>query len=389
MSTSFSKSISDQPYKICSRCVMDTSDPDISFNSNGECNHCCEFFEKTKLQWFPNDEGKRKLESIVTRIKSEMRGKKYDCIMGLSGGVDSSYLALRVADLGLCPLVVHVDGGWNSELAVANIEKVIRYGNYDLKTHVVDWSEMRDLQVAYLLSGIANQDVPQDHIFFACLFHLAKKEGIRHIISGGNIATESIFPDAWHSDAMDSTNLKDIHRMFGTKPLRKYKAISWFNYRIWYPYIKRMNSIRPLDYMPYEKSKALAELVKIGYKPYKRKHGESRFTKFFQNYYLLERFGYDKRRPHLSSMIVSGQMLREDAILALKEPTYSPQELEEDKLYVCKKLQISLEDFENLIKADKRYYTEFANWDTRDLIARKCLGAVRRLWHFARRDRKI
>ena len=262
---------------------MDTSDPLITFDYLGRCNHCRDFFEKTVNRWFPGEEGHEKLALLVSQIKSENLGQTYDCIIGLSGGVDSSYLALRVKEMGLRPLAVHIDAGWNSELAVANIETLVKLCGFDLFTHVVDWSEMRDLQLAYLRSGLANQDVPQDHIFFATLLHLAKSHGIGYILSGGNIATESIFPKSWHYDAMDSTNLKDIHRRFGSKKLSKYKTISWFDWRIRYPFISRIRSINLLDYMLYNKSKALAELEGIGFKSYKTKHGESRFTKFFQN----------------------------------------------------------------------------------------------------------
>jgi len=179
------------------------------------------------------------LVSICEEIKAAGRASEYDCIIGLSGGVDSSYLALKVREQGLRPLVVHVDAGWNSELAVGNIEKVVRHCNYDLHTHVVDWEEMRDLQLAYLRSGVANQDVPQDHVFFASLYHFATRNRIRYILSGGNIATEGIFPKAWHGSAMDAINLRAIHRRFGERPLRHYRTISFFEHYILYPLVKK------------------------------------------------------------------------------------------------------------------------------------------------------
>ena len=196
-----------QTNQTCTRCVMDTSDSEIVFDEKGVCNHCHQFDNVTSKRWYPNAEGKQKLDEIFSVIRQEGRGKEYDCIIGLSGGVDSSYLALMMKDYGLRPLVVHVDGGWNSELAVHNIEKILKYCNYELFTHVMDWEDMRDLQLAYLKAGVANQDVPQDHAFFSTLYHFAVKNNIRYVISGGNIATESVFPRSWHHSAMDAINL--------------------------------------------------------------------------------------------------------------------------------------------------------------------------------------
>ena len=340
---------------------MDTTDSEIRFDEKGVCNHCHEFDSFYNKEWFPNEEGKSRLKDILEKIKNEGRGKKYDCIIGLSGGIDSSYLALKVKDFGLNPLVVHIDAGWNSELAVSNIEKIIKYCNYDLHTHVVDWKDMRNLHLSYLKSGIANQDVPQDHIFFSSLYHFAIKNKIKYIISGGNIATEGVFPSKWHGSAMDSISLKAIHKKFGNRPLKSYKTISFFQYYFWYPIVLGMRTIRPLNYMDYNKKNALKELEKIGYKPY-QKHGESIFTKFFQNYYLPTKFGYDKRLPHYSSLILSKQMTRKEAIKLLKEPLYDKNELQNDIDYIIKKLQIDRKTFNQLMNVKKSYYEEFSNW---------------------------
>lgn len=354
-------------YQMCCRCVMDTSDPAISFDAKGVCNHCRDFDAVTCRNWFPNEEGALRLKDIVERIKIDGKGQEYDCIIGLSGGVDSSYLALKVAQWGLRPLVVHVDAGWNSELAVANIEKIVKHCNFDLHTHVVDWEEMRDLHLAYLRSGYSNQDVPQDHVFFASLYHFATQNNIRYILSGGNIATEGIFATAWHGgSAMDAINLKAIHRQFGERPLRTYNTISFFEYYVWYPFVKKMRTVRPLNYMPYDKQAAIAELeATIGWRSYGRKHGESLFTKVFQNDYLPRKFGYDKRLPHLSSLIVSGQMTREQALAKLAEPLYDPDELEIDLNYFCKKLRITREQYEGFITGRRSEYTDYPNWVSR------------------------
>jgi N-acetyl sugar amidotransferase len=353
-------------YQCCSRCVMDTSDSEISFDSNDVCNHCRQFDERAPREWFPNDEGARRWSILVTQMKANGHGKEYDCILGLSGGVDSSYLALKVHESGLRPLVMHVDAGWNTELAVANIEAVIKYCGFDLHTHVVDWEDIRDLHLAYIRSAVSNQDVPQDHIFFASLYHFATSNGIRHILSGGNLATEGIFPSSWHGSAMDAINLKAIHKTFGERKLNHYKTISFFDCYIWYPFFRKMRTIRPLNYMPYDKAEALIELqTKVGYKPYPRKHGESLFTKLFQNYYLPKKFGMDKRRPHFASLIVSGQMTRDEALAKLAEPLYDLDELEIDIAYFCKKLRITRQQFDELMNVPTHHYSDFPNWDGR------------------------
>jgi len=353
-----------RPYQVCTRCVMDTSDPDIRFNCDGVCHHCQTFDGYLGTSWFPNEEGQRRLEARLSEIRRDGQGKEYDCIIGLSGGVDSSYLALKAAEWNLRPLVVHVDAGWNSELAVANIEAIVTHCGFDLHTHVVNWEEMRDLHLAYLKAGVANQDVPQDHVFFASLYKFATDNGIRHVFSGGNIATEGIFPSAWHGSAMDSINLKAIHKRFGTIPLRTYQTVSFLDYFVVYPFIRRMTVTRPLNFMPYDKGKAVAELEKaVGWKAYGRKHGESLFTKLFQNYYLPRKFGYDKRRPHLSSLIVSGQITRQQALASLDEPLYDPRELEIDLAYFCKKLRISRAEYDALVDAPAHHYTDFPTWD--------------------------
>lgn len=347
-------------YKVCSRCVMDTTDPEITFDDNGVCNHCRGFDEVTSKGWFPNQEGARKLEEIVEKIKIDGRGKEYDCIIGLSGGADSSYLALKVKDFGLRPLVVHVDAGWNSELAVQNIECIIKHCNYDLITHVVDWEEMKQLQLAYLKSGVANQDVPQDHVFSANIYHFAVKNKIRYVLNGGNIATESILPGSWLYNNKDSKNLKAIFKKFGEGKLRSYKTTSFFQYYIGYPFIHRMKVVRVLNFMPYNKKEAMVELQeKIGWKSYDRKHGESLFTRFYQNYLLIERYGFDKRIPHLSSLIVSGQITRDDAIAELQNPLYEKDELREDTYFFCKKLGLTTDEFENIMVRPKRNALDF------------------------------
>ncbi|MFC1817259.1 N-acetyl sugar amidotransferase, partial [Thermodesulfobacteriota bacterium] len=207
-------------YQICTRCIMDTTAQEIRFDDNGVCSFCTQVETQIRPHWFPNDKGMEKLQAIIKKIKHSGQGKDYDSIMGLSGGADSSFMALQVKKLGLRPLVVHVDGGWNSQVAVNNIENIIKKLDFDLHTHVVDWEEMRDLQVAFIRSGVANVDIPQDHAFFAVLYHFAAQHKIKYVLSGSNFATESILPSSWGYDAMDSRHLKSIHKRFGEKKLK-------------------------------------------------------------------------------------------------------------------------------------------------------------------------
>lgn len=380
MTTETGRAMASAALRRCMRCVMDTTDPTITFDDAGVCNHCREFDAVTRKHWFPNAEGGRRLEAILQGVRDEGRGREYDCIIGLSGGIDSSYLALKVRQWGLRPLVVHVDAGWNSELAVANIEKIVKHCGYDLHTHVVDWEEMRDLHLAYLKSGLSNQDVPQDHVFFASLYHFAIKNGIRTILSGGNIATEGIFPKAWHGgSSMDAINLKAVHRRHGERPLKSYSTISFFDYYVWYPFVRKMRTVRPLNYLPYDKAGAARELgAAVGWRAYGRKHGESLFTKLFQNDYLPRKFGYDKRLPHLSSLVVSGQMSRDEALAELADPLYDATEREIDIAYFCKKLRITRAQYEGFIDGPKASYDAFPNWDQRYRLMKQAQALAER-----------
>lgn len=343
---------------------MDTTDPAISFNAQGVCSHCQRYDQVIAKAWHPNEHGAALFSAQLDRMRAERRSREYDCVLGLSGGIDSSFLALKMKEMDVRPLIVHVDAGWNSELAVHNIERVVKYCGYDLTTVVIDWEEMRDLQAAYLRSGVANQDVPQDHAFFASLYRYAIKHGIRHVISGSNYATESILPQSWGHSAMDGRNLKAIHRRHGTKPLRTFPVLNFFERNIFYPYVKKMVVLRPLNFMPYDKHAALQYLqATIGYKEYAYKHGESVFTRFFQNYYLPTKFGYDKRRAHLSSEILAGLKSRDDALQILQEPLYQADDLQRDKIYIAKKLQIPQDEFEQLLQPPGHDYSEYANQD--------------------------
>jgi N-acetyl sugar amidotransferase len=338
---------------------MDTTDPDITFDEYGVCSHCRHFEAVTRHQWFPNAEGARRWEQIVDQVKREGKNKEYDCIIGLSGGLDSAYLAYKIRDAGLRPLAVHVDGGWNSEIAVANIERMVKALRLDLYTHVVDWEEMRDLQLAFFRASVANQDVPQDHAFFAELYRCVLANDIKYFLIGGNIATECVLPESWGYNAMDLRHIMGIHRKFGKTRLEKFPKIGFMKlYGM--QVFGRLKVVRPLNLMEYDREKAAKDLLgAVGWRHYGAKHHESRFTKFFQSYYLPVKFGFDKRKAHLSSLIVTGQMNRSDAMEELTRPPFDGREISFDMAFVAKKLGVDLESFKAILELPCRTYRDY------------------------------
>lgn len=349
-------------YRMCVRCVMDTSDPEITFDDQGLCNHCRDYdaYARPAIERARAPEGRRALERLVAEIKKKGEGQEYDCVIGISGGVDSTYVAWEVKRLGLRPLAVHFDSGWNSELAVNNIENIVKRLNLDLHTFVVDWEEMADLQLAFFKASLANCDIPTDHAFLAVLYRASANHSVKTIISGGNIATEFILPSSWGYNASDLRHLKAVHSRFGTRRLGDYPTLAFWARYFWYPFIRGIRSIRILDYMPYDKV-AAKEIIQreLGWRDYGGKHYESVFTRFFQAYYLPVKFGYDKRRAHLSSLIVSRQMTKEQAIAELEQPTASAELLTRDKEFIAKKIGISVETFDTLVATKPRSFREF------------------------------
>ncbi|MPT38329.1 MAG: N-acetyl sugar amidotransferase [Achromobacter sp.] len=351
-------------YQRCTSCVMDTTDPDITFNEQGVCNHCQRYdlMVRDVVDRATRGERLQELDAMVERIKAAGKGKDYDCIMGLSGGVDSSYVAYTAKRLGLRPLAVHFDSGWNSELAVNNIENIVKRLGIDLYTHVVNWEEMRDLQLAFFKASVANCDIPTDHAFPAILLGQAARHGIKYVLSGANYATEFILPSAWGYQSGDQRHLKDIHKKFGQAPLREYPTIGFFKQYIWYPYIRGIKTVKPLNYLPYNKFDAKQVITQeLGWRDYGGKHYESIFTRFFQGYYLPTKFGYDKRLAHLSSLIKSGQLSREAALEELQRPTYDPELQAEDKKFVAKKLGVSVSELDEIFARPRKDYTDYAS----------------------------
>lgn len=370
------------PYQMCTKSVMDTTDPLITFDSDGVCNHVREYEEYERSQK-PNPEKARFLtEQMVDFLRKEGKGKDYDCLIGLSGGVDSSYLTWYVTQkLGLRPLIVHVDAGWNTEAAVSNIQNIVQKLKLDLHTLVVDWEVIKDLQVSYFKSSLANLDVPQDHAFIASLYKEARKYGIRYIVNGNNMATESILPSAWGYDASDSIQLRAVHRRFGTTKLESYPILSTFQKFVYYPRILKLESFSPLDWIDYNKVDAKKLLIDdLGWRDYGGKHHESIFTRFFQGHYLPTKFGYDKRKAHLSSLIVSGQLTREEALEELKKPLYDPIQLEDDRNFFIKKLGIDRQEYDRIMGEAPRTYLEFPNTENFINKIRKVYHPIKRIF---------
>lgn len=350
--------------KICSNCVMDESDTNIVFDENGVCDHCNDFYENIKPNWHTDSKGKKELDKIISKIKLDGKDRDFDCIIGMSGGADSSYLLHKVVvDFGLRPLVFHVDGGWNSEIAVNNINAMIDKLGLDLYTEVINWEEMKDFQLSYFKAGVANIDVPQDHAFVATLYNFADKHRIKYIMNGGNISTECVRnPLEWLYYGTDMSQINDIRKKFGTIKLKTYPFSSVFRHKIYLKYVRRVNVIKPLDFMPYIKSEAMSFLEKeYGWKPYPQKHFESRFTKFYEGYWLPKKFGYDTRKVQYSSLILTEQLKRDDALEALKKPAIPDEEAAHEFEYIAKKLNISTNELQMYFDQENKTYRDYKN----------------------------
>ncbi len=363
-------------YQICKNCVMDTSDSKITFDLNGLCDHCIDFKTDVESKWFPNEEGKRRLDKTVAKIKKDGQKRDFDCILGMSGGVDSSYmLHLAVKELGLRPLVFHVDSGWNSERAVKNIQIMIDKLGLDLYTNVINWEEMKDLQLAFFKSGVPHIDLPQDHAYMASLFNFANEHNIKYILNGGNISTECVRnPMEWIYYGTDMSQVNDIRKRFGKNKMETFPFSLIFKHKIYLRYFKGLKMIRPLDNMKYNKNLATKVLKKeYGWKPYPQKHFESRFTRFYEAYWLPERFGFDTRRVQFSSLILTNQLTREEAIEELKKPAYNPQTIDEEFNYVATKLGITSEKLREYFNLPKKFYWDYKNQQVLFKIGAKVL----------------
>lgn len=370
------------PYQICNQCVMDTSDPDIQFDGDGICNHCHNYDQNQKNYWFRGKEGEEKTKELVNEIKKEGLGKEYDCIIGLSGGVDSAYLAYWGWQHGLRMLAVHVDAGWNTEMAVKNIENICKKLKIDLITEVIDWDDMRALQKAFFKSKVVNQDIPQDHAFFAALYKYSTKNKIKYVLNGYNISSESALPRAWRgNNAIDTIHLKAIYKKYGDKKLTRYPFLEVWKMRLFYRIFYTLKIVSPLNLMDYNKKTALETLKnELDFIDYGGKHHESVLTRFQQSYFLPTVYGYEKRRAHLSSLVMSGQMLREEALQELQKPLYNSEvEKNNDIDYFSKKIGISRIEFDEIMSTPADKHENFPNQDSFNEKLDKISAFIRKL----------
>jgi N-acetyl sugar amidotransferase len=352
-------------YQICSKTIMDTSDPRIVFNEEGESDYYINFIHNILPNWHPNELGQYELMRIAEKIKKNGRNRDFDCIIGLSGGLDSSYVAFVAKEImGLRPLLFHVDAGWNTDKAVGNIEKLCNGLNLDLFTEVINWEEMKDLQVAFLRSQIADQDLPQDYAFFSALYLFAKKHKIKYVLTGGNFSTECCRePEEWGAfPGIDSLLLSDIHSKFGKRPLITFPIVDIFIYKLYYRYILGMQVFKPLNFLPYVKKDAEKLLMdKFGWEPFQHKHHESRFTRFYEDFWLPRKFGFEKRRAHFSSLILTGQMTREEALERIAKPELTEEFLQKEFDYVADKLDLSRYELQQIFNGQNKSFHDYKN----------------------------
>jgi N-acetyl sugar amidotransferase len=372
-------------YRQCALSVMDNiSDPNIRFDEKGVCNYYYEYLDAESKYVPKGTEAASKLKAIVEEIKREGKNQKYDCITGVSGGVDSTYLALQAKKLGLRPLIVHFDNGWNSELAVKNIENIIARLGFDLYTLVVDWEEFKDLQLSYLKASVVDIEAITDHAIIGTMYKLAEKHRIKYILSGNNIVTEHVLPSYWVFNKGDDINIKDIHRHFGSKPLKTYPFFT-FKERRYYSHVRGIETIPLLNYLPYTADEAKKTIVEeLAWRDYGGKHYESIFTRFYQGYILPVKFKIDKRKAHLSNLIFSGQLTKEAAVRELEQPIYDSRQFEEDKRFVLKKLGLSEGEFETIMQAPRKEHREFKY--VRPVLEQyPILKVLRPLWRLVKR----
>ena len=349
---------------ICNKCVMDTTDSVIVFDDQGVCDHCRTYERDIAPKWMLGKGHENKLQKLVNKIRNEGKDKDFDCILGMSGGIDSSYLLYLVKEkLKLRPLVFHVDAGWNTQIAVNNIERLVDGLGLDLYTEVIDWEDMKKLQKAYFKSGVPHIDTPQDHAFFATMYKFSVKNNVKNIITGGNYSTECVRnPKEWMYYQSDSIQLRDIFKKNSKETLRNYPITSILWHKIYLPYFKGIKLHRLLDYMPYNKEQATQFLVeKYGFERYTQKHFESRFTRFYESYWLPKKFGFDTRKVQFSSLILTGQMNRDNALKELSKPAYDPKTVHHEFEYVANKLDWSVEELQECFNLPNKTYKDYAN----------------------------
>jgi len=371
--------------QICTSCVMDSTDPTIIFDENGVCDYCHNYKNNIVPNWHPNEKGLAEITKVFEKIKKEGKNRDYDCMIGISGGLDSSYLAhVAVKQFGLRPLFFHVDAGWNSDVSTHNIHKLMDGLGVDLYTEVVNWEEMKDLQRAFIKSQVPDIDTPQDLVFFSALYNYAAKHGYKYIITGGNFSTECVRePLAWGAYYQtDMRYVRDIHNKFGERKLKTFPTCDIFKYKIQYRLINGVRVVKPLDYMPYIKKEAEETLLKLyGWQGYQHKHHESRFTRFYEAFWLTRKFGFDKRKNHLSSLILTGQADRDQVLDRISRPELPEEELMQEFEYVAKKLDFTTEELWSYFKGENKTFKDYKNnykWITLGTKVMQLLGLEKR-----------
>jgi putative aminotransferase len=354
-----------QEYSICSKCIMDSTDKQIKFDTNGKCDHCQNFEANIKPNWDTGKKSLSELEKVAKKIKNKGVNKDFDCVIGLSGGLDSSYTAYIAKEvMGLRPLLFHVDAGWNTNQAVGNIEKLVNGLGVELYTEVINWKEMQDLQVAFLRSQTPDQDIPQDTAFFSALYKFARQNKIKYVLTGGNYSTECCRePDEWGAfPGIDKTLIVDIHNKFGLRELKTFPIIDALVYKIFYHKILGMKVFKPLNLVPFIKKDAETLLnEKYGWKSFQHKHHESRFTRFYEDYWMPRKFGYEKRRAHFSSLIMTGQMTRDEAMERLKTPEMNDKFMKSEFEFVANKLGLSVAELQEIFDGENKSFHDYKN----------------------------
>lgn len=352
-------------YQICRTCIMDTSDPGIRFDASGKCDYCVNFEDNLRPHWQEDIANPSRVQALADAIKAERKGHDFDCIIGLSGGLDSSYTAYVAREvMGLRPLLFHVDAGWNTDQAVGNIEKLVNGLGLDLYTEVVDWEEMKDLQVAFLRAQIPDQDLPQDAAFFSALYQFARKNRIKHVLTGSNYSTECCRePEEWGGyPGIDKTLILDIHHRFGQRPLSTFPLVDIMIYKVLYQRVLGMQVVKPLNLVPYVKQEAEQTLhERFGWQSFQHKHHESRFTRFYEDYWMPRKFGFHKRRAHFSSLVMTGQMGRDAALDRISRPEMDEHYLEREFEYVANKLDLTVDELRAIFNGPNRTYKDYRN----------------------------
>jgi N-acetyl sugar amidotransferase len=351
-------------YQICTNCVMDTSDATLQFDDRGRCEYCNNYYANIEPNWHPDERGVREITPLIEKIKEEGKGRDHDCIIGISGGLDSSYVTYVAKEkYGLRPLMFHCDTGWNSDIGVSNIQKIIEGLNLDLVTEVVNWEEMKDLQRAFFKSQVPCTDTPQDLALFSAIYNFCAKNGFKYVITGGNFSTEVVRESLeWTYYSTDLRMIRDIHGQFGSRPLDTFPMCDILKYKFYYRYVKGIRVVKLLDYGPFIKKDVIRELnEKFGWQPYPQKHYESRFTRFFESYWTPKKFGFDKRRAYFSSEILTHQMTRDEALDRLSRPELDEETMAREFEYVATKLGWTVAELQEIFHGENKSFRDYKN----------------------------